>query len=129
MEKRRHWANVIKNTGAGDFLIWRQPKEDFNTNSTLIVMPGEEAIFIKGGVIEQIFENGTYKLSTENCPLIGRIRNAFTAGVSTFNCVVYFVRTTHSMKVFGGHPLLFKYVTRYLALLPSFEQEVRTRLK
>ena len=99
---KKHWADVIKNTGAGEFLIWRQPEEDFNTNSTLIVMPGEEAIFVKGGVIEQTFENGTYKLSTENYPFIGRLRNAFTGGISTFNCIVYFVRTAHSMEILWG---------------------------
>ena len=75
---KKHWADVIKNSGSGDLLIWRQPEEDFNTQSTLIVMPGEEAIFLKGGVIEQTFDNGTYKLSTENYPFISRLRNAFT---------------------------------------------------
>ena len=99
---KKHWSDVIKNSGSGDLLIWRQPEEDFNTNSTLIVMPGEEAIFIKGGVIEQTFDNGTYKLSTENYPFISRLRNAFTGGVSTFNCVVYFVRKAHSMEILWG---------------------------
>jgi len=99
---KKHWADVIKNSGSGDLLIWRQPEEDFNTNSTLIVMPGEEAIFIKGGVIEQSFDNGTYKLSTENYPFISRLRNAFTGGISTFNCVVYFVRKAHSMEILWG---------------------------
>ena len=68
---KKHFADVIKNSGPGDLLIWRQPEEDFNTNCTLIVMPGEEAIFIKGGTIEQTFDNGTYKLSTENYPKVG----------------------------------------------------------
>ena len=99
---KKHWADVIKNTGPGELLIWRQPEEDFNTNSTLIVMPGEEAIFIKGGTVEQTFENGTYKLSTENYPFISRLRNAFTGGVSTFNCVVYFVRKAHSIEIKWG---------------------------
>ena len=99
---KKHWADVIKNSGSGELLIWRQPEEDFNTNSTLIVMPGEEAIFIKGGTVEQTFENGTYHLSTENYPFIGRLRNAFTDGVSTFNCVVYFVRTAHSVEIRWG---------------------------
>ncbi|MCD7929384.1 MAG: SPFH domain-containing protein [Clostridiales bacterium] len=99
---KKHWTDVIKNTGSSNALIWRQPEEDFNTNSTLIVMPGEEAIFIKGGVIEQVFENGTYKLSTENYPFISRLRNAFSGGISTFNCVVYFVRTAHSMELLWG---------------------------
>ena len=99
---KKHWADVIKNSGSGELLIGRQPEEDFNTNSTLIVMPGEEAIFIKGGTVEQTFENGTYHLSTENYPFIGRLRNAFTGGVSTFNCVVYFVRTAHSVEIRWG---------------------------
>lgn len=99
---KKHWTDVIKNSGPGELLIWRQPEEDFNTNSTLIVMPGEEAIFIKGGVVEQTFENGTYKLSTENYPFISRIRNAFSGGVSTFNCVVYFVRKADSEEIRWG---------------------------
>lgn len=99
---KKHWADVIKNTGPGELLIWRQPEEDFNTNSTLIVMPGEEAIFIKGGNIEEVFENGTYKLSTENYPFISRLRNAFTGGISTFNCVVYFVRKADSQEIRWG---------------------------
>lgn len=99
---KKHWADVIKNSGPGEAIIWRQPEEDFNTNSTLVVMPGEEAIFVKGGNIEQIFDSGTYKLSTENYPFISRLRNAFTGGVSTFNCVVYFVRKTHSMEILWG---------------------------
>ncbi|WP_455543699.1 SPFH domain-containing protein [Intestinibacter sp.] len=99
---KKHWADVIKNSGPGELLIWRQPEEDFNTNSTLIVMPGEEAIFIKGGNVEEVFESGTYKLSTENYPFIGRLRNAFTGGISTFNCVVYFVRKADSQELRWG---------------------------
>ena len=99
---KKNWADVIKNSGSGDLLIWRQPEEDFNTNSTLVVMPGEEAIFIKGGVIESTFDNGTYKLSTENYPFISRLRNMLSGGISTFNCVVYFVRKSHSMEILWG---------------------------
>lgn len=99
---KKHWADVIKNTGSGELLIWRQPEEDFNTNSTLIVMPGEEAIFVKGGNIEATFDNGTYKLTTENYPFISRLRNAFTGGISTFNCVVYFVRKAVSQEIRWG---------------------------
>lgn len=99
---KKHWTDVIKNSGPGELLIWRQPEEDFNTNSTLIVMPGEEAIFIRGGNIEQVFDNGTYKLSTDNYPFISRLRNAFTGGVSTFNCVVYFVRKADSQEIKWG---------------------------
>lgn len=99
---KKHWTDVIKNSGSGDLLIWRQPEEDFNTNSTLIVMPGEEAIFVNQGTIEQVFENGTYKLSTSNYPFISRLKNAFSGGISTFNSVVYFVRKAHSVEIKWG---------------------------
>ena len=99
---KKHWTDVIKNSSPGDLLIWRQPEEDFNTNSTLIVMPGEEAIFVNQGTIEQIFESGTYKLSTNNYPFISRLKNAFSGGISTFNFVVYFVRKAHSVEIKWG---------------------------
>ncbi|NLC97282.1 MAG: SPFH domain-containing protein [Erysipelotrichaceae bacterium] len=99
---KKHFTDVIKNSNSGNMLIWRQPEEDFNTNSTLIVMPGETAIFIKGGNIEKTFEKGTYVLSTNNYPFISRLRNAFTGGISTFNCVVYFVRKADSQEIKWG---------------------------
>jgi membrane protease subunit (stomatin/prohibitin family) len=100
---KKHWADVIKNEDrTGEALIWRMPEEDFNTNSTLIVMPGEEAIFIKDGTIEQVFENGKYQLSTENYPFISRLRNIFTGGISTFSCVVYFVKKANSKEILWG---------------------------
>ena len=99
---RKHFTDVIKNTGEGNLLVWKQPEEDFNTNSTLIVMPGETAIFVNNGTIEQTFTNGRYKLSTSNYPFISRLRNAFSGGISTFNCVVYFVRDADSKEILWG---------------------------
>ena len=100
---RKHWTDVIKNSGSGELLIWKQPEEDFNTNSTLIVMPGEQAIFINNGEVVKVFEeSGRYKLDTQNYPFISRLRNAFSGGVSTFNCVVYFVRSADSKEITWG---------------------------
>ena len=65
-------------------------------------MPGEEAIFIHNGNMEETFSSGTYKLSTENYPFISRLRNAFSGGVSTFSCVVYFVRTAATVEILWG---------------------------
>ncbi len=108
---KKHFADVIKNSGPGDLLIWRQPEEDFNTNSTLTVMPGEEAIFIKGGTIEQTFDNGTYKLSTENYPFISRLRNAFS-GESVHSTVLCTLFAKLIAWKFSGEPtLLFRYAT------------------
>ena len=56
---KKHWIDIIKNSGPGDLLIWRQPEEDFNTNSKVVVMPGEVAIFIKEGNVENSEQVGT----------------------------------------------------------------------
>ena len=98
----RHWTNVIKNSGPGGLLLWRQPEEDFNTDSTLVVMPGESAVFVSQGTIEQVFESGTYQLSTQNYPFITRLRSILTGGVSTFHCAVYFVRKADSREIRWG---------------------------
>lgn len=98
----KNFSDVIKNTGDGNLLIWRQPEEDFNTNSTLIVNPGEEAIFIKNGEILQVFSNGSYELKTENYPFLSRIRNMLTGGISKYSCSVYYVRLAHSMEILWG---------------------------
>lgn len=101
--ERKHWTDVIKNTSAPNILMWKQPEEDFNTNSTLIVMPGETAIFVHGGAVEKVFDvPGTYKLATENYPFISRLKNQFSGGISTFSCVVYFIRKAHSREINWG---------------------------
>lgn len=99
---QKHWTDVIKNSSTGNELMWLNPEEDFNTNSTLIVAESEEALFFKDGIIEQVFEGGKYTLSTNNYPFISRIATAFTGGISTFNCKVYFVRKAHSQEILWG---------------------------
>lgn len=99
---KKHFAEVIENVGWGGDMISLHPDEDFNTNSTLIVHPGEQAVFEKNGEIYQMFTEGRYQLKTENYPFISRLRNMLTGGVSTFNCRVYFVRTASSIEIKWG---------------------------
>ena len=99
---QKHIIDVIKNTGNGEYLIWKQPEEDFNNNSKLIVMPGEQAIFVDGGNVVQTFEEGTYQLNTKNYPFISRLKNVLSGGISTFNCVVYFFRKADSKELRWG---------------------------
>ncbi|MCR4860014.1 MAG: SPFH domain-containing protein [Bacteroidales bacterium] len=99
---KKHFADVIKNTGPGETLLWLNPEEDFNNNSTLIVAESEEALFFKDGIIVSVFGGGKYQLNTSNYPFISRLRNALTGGISTFNCKVYFVRKAHSLELYWG---------------------------
>ncbi|MCI5829048.1 MAG: SPFH domain-containing protein [Treponema sp.] len=100
----KHFVDVIKNSGNGNLLVWLCPEEDFNTGSTLIVQEGEEAVFYKNGTVEQIFSAGKYVLDTNNYPFLSRLVNAFSGGISAFNCKVYFVRKASSQEILWGTP-------------------------
>lgn len=99
---KKHFADVIKNTGPGENLLWLNLEEDFNNNSTLIVAESEEALFFKDGFVEKVFGGGKYTLNTSNYPFLSRIRNSMTGGISTFNCKVYFIRKAHSLELYWG---------------------------
>lgn len=99
---KRQWPSVIKNASISGDMICLHGEQDFSTRSTLIVQPGEEAIFVKNGVIEQVFTNGTYELTTENYPFLQRLIRLFTDGDSTFNCRVYYVRVASSVEIVWG---------------------------
>lgn len=99
---KKQWPTVIKNASISGDMICLHGEQDFCTKSTLIVQPGEEAIFVKNGVIEQVFTNGTYELTTENYPFLQRLIRLFSDGDSTFNCRVYFVRVATSVEITWG---------------------------
>ena len=65
-------------------------------------MPGETAIFVEGGNIVQQFSEGTYELTTNNYPFISRLKNALSGGISTFHCVIYFLKNADSMELKWG---------------------------
>ena len=99
---KKHSTDVLKNSGDGTLLIWRQPEEDFNNNSILIVEPGEEAIFVNNGKIEQVFTSGRYKLHTQNYPFLSRLQMRSHGGISSYNSIVYFVRKAHTQEIYWG---------------------------
>jgi len=94
--------SVIKNDGPGNVLAWKFQGEDFNTGSQLIVAESEEAIFVKDGIAEQIFDGGKYTLSTNNYPFISSLRSFMSDGVSAFNCKVYFINKAHRLELLWG---------------------------
>ena len=102
-ENQKEIINIIKNSGSGDFLIWKQPEEDFNTKSKLVVMPGEMAVFVNQGKVVQTFTEGTYELTTKNYPFItSLVSHVLSGGVSAFHCVIYFFRKADSKEISWG---------------------------
>ena len=99
---KKHITDVLKNRAPESAVLYRLPEEDFNTGSTLVVMPGEEAVFVHRGGIEQVFSEGTHVLTTENYPFLSRLRNSISGGISVYSCVVIFVRTASTRQIEWG---------------------------
>ena len=74
-------------------LIYWDARQDFNTNSVITVAPNEQVIFIKNGEFYGVLPSGRHEVKTENYPVLSRIRNMLTGGMSTFTCQVYHVQT------------------------------------
>ena len=90
------WKDDTKNT-----VVYRFPLEDryeIMTGSTLVVRESQVAIFVYKGQIADVFEPGTYKLSTENLPFITKILALPTGFESPIKAEVYYVNT----KQFSG---------------------------
>lgn len=79
-----------------DTVVYRFPLEDryeIMTGSTLVVRESQVAMFVYKGKIADVFEAGTYKLSTENLPFITKILALPTGFESPIKAEVYFVNT------------------------------------
>ncbi len=95
---------VIKYEGEINVLIYKYPAEDFNTLSTLIVHESQEAVFFSDGQALDSFKAGRYTLETKNIPLISKLRNLVTGGVSPFHVEVYFINLATLMDIPWGTP-------------------------
>ena len=94
--------SVIKNEAPEGVLFWKHDKENFRTGSQLIVKESEEALFVRGGIIYEVFSGGTYSLTTDNYPFIDGIRSIFSGGESAFCCEVYFINKADALDLKWG---------------------------
>lgn len=95
---------VIKYEGDNTVLIYKHPAEDFNTLSQLIVHESQEAVFFSDGQALDSFKAGRYTLETKNIPLISKLRNLVSGGVSPFHVEVYFINLATIMDIAWGTP-------------------------
>ena len=103
-------AQVIKYEGDNSTFVWKHPAEDFNTNSQLIVHESQEAIFFLNGQPMDLFGSGRYTLETANIPILRKIKNIPTGGVSPFHCEVYFVNKVEQMAIKWGTDSKVEYI-------------------
>lgn len=94
--------NVIKCEAPVHTLVWKHPAEDFNTSSTLIVDESQAAVLYKNGQVADVFTAGRHVLATQNIPLLRKLIELPTGGISTFSCKVYFVNLVEAMNLKWG---------------------------
>lgn len=95
-------TEVIKTEMDRGTFVYKYPVEDFNTRSQLIVQQSQEALLFVNGQACDLFEAGRYTLETGNIPILKRLMNLPTGGISPFHCVVYFINKTEQMNLNWG---------------------------
>lgn len=90
-DERRGFIDVIQYNGASDDLVWKFPYNNLSIGAQLIVNKSQEAIFVKGGAVCDIFGAGTHSLSSKNLPLLDKIINLPFGGKTPFVAEVWFV--------------------------------------
>lgn len=85
-----------------DWLIYKYPSDKLVLGSQLIVQEGQVAIFVKGGIVCDLFYPGTHTLSTGNLPLLGKLVNLPFGGKTPFSAEIYFVNTATKLDLNWG---------------------------
>lgn len=77
-------------------MVWRYPlteRDEIMNKSTLVVRESQVAIFVHKGIICDVFNPGSYKLTTENIPFLTKLLSLPTGFNSPIKAEVYFVNT------------------------------------
>lgn len=93
---------VIENQKKYDTVVYKYPVESFSRKTQLVVNPGEEALFVKNGVIVSTLAPGLYYFDTDHTAVQKVLRSIFAGKTSEYHCSIYFVNKTHKMEMFWG---------------------------
>lgn len=79
-----------------DTMVWRYPRYDneIKYGAQLIVREGQAAAFVNEGALADVYlQPGTYTLTTQNMPILSKLRGWKYGFESPFKAEVYFVST------------------------------------
>lgn len=96
--------DVVKYQTVDGELCHKFDSEDLRMGSQLVVHPALTAFFVKGGAICDEFTAGTYKLDTENIPILNKIINLPFGSDSPFQAEVWFINQTAKLNLPWGTP-------------------------
>ena len=91
--------DVIKYEGGDDVLLWKHPKEEFNTSALLIVEDPWEAIVYSNEVSPRRYRNGKFCIGIEKELFVRNLVEAAPGSVSLNRYRVFFINKEFSMPV------------------------------
>lgn len=97
-------VEVIKWEVSTSELVHKYQVNDLKLGSQLVVYPSQTAFFVKGGKILDEFTSGTYTISSENIPLLGKLTNLPFGGETPFQAEVWFVNQISLLDCKWGTP-------------------------
>jgi hypothetical protein len=83
------------NDGADAAMAWRfsRPNNEIKNGAQLIVRPAQVAILVDQGTIADVYQPGRHELSTQNMPVLSRLRGWKYGFASPFKADVVFLST------------------------------------
>lgn len=95
------WEGSIEDR---DHFVRKFESENLRLGTQLVVKPGQWAIFVKGGVLLDVFSEGTTTLTTDNLPLLTRVLSLPFGGNTPFQAEVWFVNKLSKLNNKFGTP-------------------------
>ena len=96
--------DVLKYDGPNNALVWKWRSdsnksrgEELRYGTQLVVNQSQEACFVKGGQLLDVFGPGTHTLSSKNLPILSGLVGLAFGGNSPFTAEVYFINKSVSM--------------------------------
>lgn len=106
-EERRGLIDIIKYNGVHEDIIWKPSCDNISTGAQLVVNQSQEAIFLRGGAVCDVFGPGIHTLSSNNLPILQKLINLPFGGKTPFAAEVWFVNLTTKRELKFGTPNQF----------------------
>ncbi|MGV9339247.1 SPFH domain-containing protein [Streptomyces sp. NPDC003688] len=93
---RGEFIDIIEWTDDGrDTIVWRFPRHgnEIKMGARLVVRESQVAVFVNEGRLADVYQPGTYTLSTQNMPVLSTLKGWKHGFESPFKAEVYFVTT------------------------------------
>ncbi|MBK8788959.1 MAG: SPFH domain-containing protein [Holophagaceae bacterium] len=95
-----------------DTLAWRFPMrgQEIQNGGQLVVRESQEAVFVNEGQMADVFKPGTYRLTTQNLPILATLKGWKYGFESPFKSDVYFISTKlyNDLKWGTSNPIMMR---------------------